>query len=194
MLTKCIKIYGYAEPFFTLLILLFIVQSSSGQQTFLSEKVFNNPTINYYPRPLWFWNDTEVTSDIVEQQILEFKDGCSYGGFGIMCFGKNFKPDYLSEDYFRVYKSALKKAKELGLKMCLYDEFGFPSGGMGANNADEINRFQQKFPDQTIKSLDKIEFDVSGSTVNKQVWDHGGEHIKIKRMQRCMKDDPWLQL
>ena len=157
------------KPFFILLILLLPVSCSSGQQTSFSEKEFKNPSINYYPRPLWFWNDTKVTSDIVEQQMKEFRDDCGYGGFSILSFGKTFKPDYLSDDYFKVYGSALKKAKELGLKMCLYDEFGFPSGGMGANNADGINRFEQKFPDQTIKRLDKIEFNVGGSTLIKQV-------------------------
>lgn len=157
------------RPYLTLLILLLTLHCSSGQQIFVSEKAFKNPPLNCYPRPLWFWNDTEVTSDIVEQQMLAFRDSCSYGGFGILSFGKKFKPDYLSEEYFKVYGTALKKAKELGLTMCLYDEFGFPSGGMGANNADGINRFEQKFPDQTIKRLDKIEFDVSETAINKKV-------------------------
>lgn len=142
---------------------------SIGQQSFPSGESFKNPTLNCYPRPLWFWNDVAVTSTVVEQQMQEFRDSCGYGGFGILPFGKHFSPDYLSEDYFNIYGSALKKAKDLGLTMCLYDEFGFPSGGMGANNADGINRFALKFPGQTIKRLDKVEIEIHESLVNQKV-------------------------
>jgi len=47
--------------------------------------------------------------------------------------------------------------------MSLYDEYGFPSGSAGAfSNGDGNPRFQLKFPEQTIKRLDKVEEEVSG--------------------------------
>ena len=82
-----------------------------GQE--LSKKDFKEPAIEYWPRPLWFWNNTTITEEIVEQQMLEYRDFCGYGGFGILPFGKKFKPEYLKEDYFQVYGKALEKAKEL---------------------------------------------------------------------------------
>ncbi len=94
--------------------------------------------------------------------MKDYKDLCGYGGFGILPFGKDFKPEYLKEDYFQVYGKAIEKAKELGLKMCLYDEYGFPSGGIGLHNGDGIGRFEQKYPDQTFKRLDKLEEEVTG--------------------------------
>ncbi len=59
----------------------------------------------------------------------------------------------------------LKKPRNLGLKMCLYDEFGFPSGGAGAVNGDDKPRFALKYPSLTIKRLDKIETEITGPTV-----------------------------
>ncbi len=64
----------------------------------------------------------------------------------------------------RIYGKALEKARELGLRMCLYDEYGFPSGGVGPVNGDGKPRFKNRFPEQTIKRLDKKELIVNGET------------------------------
>src|ERR1035437_8075313 len=128
----------------------------------ISKEQFLKPSIKYWPRPLWFWNNTTVKEEVVESQMLAFRDSCGYGGFGILPFGKKFQPEYLSENYFKVYGKALAIAKKLGLAMCLYDEFGFPSGGAGAVNGDDVPRFSLQYPDQTIKRLDKIEVEMKG--------------------------------
>jgi len=128
----------------------------------ISKEQFLKPSIKYWPRPLWFWNNTTVKEEEIENQMQAFRDSCGYGGFGILPFGKKFQPEYLSENYFKVYGKALAEAKKLGLTMCLYDEFGFPSGGVGAVNGDDVPRFSLQYPDQTIKRLDKIEVEMKG--------------------------------
>lgn len=125
-------------------------------------QAFADPPLGYATRPLWFWNNTAVTAEGIAGQMQQAHDRCGYGGFGILPFGKEFKPEYLSEDYFKVYGAALKKAKELGMKMCIYDEFGFPSGSAGAINGDGVPRFGNRYPEHTIKRLDKHEQDVTG--------------------------------
>ncbi len=87
---------------------------SPGQE--FSKESFQNPPIQFWPRPLWFWNNTTVQPDEIERQMQAFRDSCGYGGFGILPFGKKFKPEYLSDQYFKVYGKALEKAKELGLE------------------------------------------------------------------------------
>ncbi len=152
----------------TLFVLAFFFicgQSRAVKPKFPDKEAFKNPALTYYPRPLWFWNDTRVSGDEIVRQMQAFRDSCSYGGFGILPFGKKFAPEYLSEAYFEVYEKALKKASELGLTMCLYDEFGFPSGGVGAHYGDGIGRFEKAYPEQTIKRLDKVEFEISGPTI-----------------------------
>lgn len=126
------------------------------------EHDFKEPPLEYATRPLWFWNGVTVTEEGIVEQMQKARDACSYGGFGILPFGKGFNPEYLTEDYFKVYGVALEKAKELGMKMSLYDECGFPSGGAGARNGDQNPRFLRQYPDHTIKRLDKSEKDITG--------------------------------
>ena len=131
-------------------------------QTFSKEQ-FKNPSIEYWPRPLWFWNNTTVTGEGIVQQMQSLRDQCGYGGFGVVPFGKEFRPEYLSEDYLKLYGIMLAKAKELGMTISLYDEFGFPSGSVGAfSEGDGTPRFQLRFPEQTIERLDKTEDEVTG--------------------------------
>jgi hypothetical protein len=126
------------------------------------QQEFVDPPLKYATRPLWFWNNTTVTEENIAEQMQEARDKCGYGGFGILPFGEGFKPEYLTEEYFKVYGVALKKAKELGMTLCIYDEYGFPSGSAGAINGDGVRRFANKYPTDTIKRLDKHEQDVTG--------------------------------
>ena len=126
------------------------------------QQEFVAPPLKYATRPLWFWNNTAVTEQGIAQQMQQAREKCGYGGFGILPFGGGFKPEYLTEDYFKVYGAALKKAKELGMTMCIYDEYGYPSGSGGAGHGDGVRRFANKYPTHTIKRLDKHEQDVTG--------------------------------
>jgi len=132
----------------------------------ISPEKFMNPPIQYWPRPLWFWNNTTVDGNGITMQMQAMHDLCGYGGFGIVPFGKKFRPEYLSGDYLALYGVMLKKAKELGMTISLYDEFGFPSGSIGAfDEGDGKPRFQLKYPDRTIRRLDNEEAVVTGPTV-----------------------------
>jgi len=123
---------------------------------------FINPPLVYKPRPLWFWNNTTITSAGIIDQMQKYRDNSGYGGFGILPFGGNLMPKYLGTDYFTLYGVAVQKARELGLKLCVYDEYGFPSGSAGAINGDGTPRFMNKYPDATIKRLDKVEETIVG--------------------------------
>ena len=123
---------------------------------------FADPPQRYWPRPLWFWNNTSVTVETVRDQMRQARDHCRYGGFGILPFGKDFSPAYLSDEYFTVYGAALQQAKALGLTLSLYDEYGFPSGSAGSHNSSDTSLFAQRWPELTIKRLDKHEWEVDG--------------------------------
>jgi hypothetical protein len=125
---------------------------------------FVEPPVSSWPRPLWFWNDTEVTVEPLLEQMQKSKDLCRYGGFAILPFGKNFGPEYLSEEYFTVYGAVLKEARRLDLTLSLYDELGFPSGAAGAPNSSDTGLFEAKYPELTLKRLDKHEQVVLGPT------------------------------
>ncbi len=140
-------------------------QTMAGPQTDVTrdlQRHFAEPPQHFWPRPLWFWNDTPVTAETVKDQMLQARDRCRYGGFGILPFGKGFAPAYLSEEYFAVYGAALEQAKALGLTLSLYDEYGFPSGSAGSQNSSDASLFAQRWPHLTIKRLDKHEWEITG--------------------------------
>ena len=123
---------------------------------------FKTPPTKFRPDPLWFWNNTDITKEGIDAQMPGFLEKCGYGGLAILPFGPNLTPKYLTEEYFERYKYAVEKAAELGLTLSLYDEYGFPSGSGGAINADGVPRFRNRFPNLTMKRLDKIEEEPRG--------------------------------
>ncbi len=107
----------------------------------------------YRPQPLWFWTG-KADLHAIKKQMQDLKDVCGYGGVAIIPFFKDFKPEYLSEEYLELYKQTADYAKEIGFTLSLYDEYAFPSGNGGGNAlADNIARFRKAFPLDTLKKL-----------------------------------------
>ena len=108
-----------------LLILLFFTLPINVSLSDDLKQKFIDPPLHYAPRPLWFWNNTTVTAEGIVEQMRLSRDRCGYGGFGILPFGKDFKPEYLTGAYFDLYRIALEQARDLQMTMCIYDEYGF---------------------------------------------------------------------
>lgn len=105
-----------------------------------------------HSRPLWFWNgqlDEGKTKDMVAAC-----QKAGYFGMAILpCKGMGF--DFMSPGFLQHYKVAVDEASRLGMKMCLYDEFWFPSGSAGGLLAKE-------HPEALGKRLDMLAADVEG--------------------------------
>jgi len=91
---------------------------------------FKNPSVINRPAPLWVWNDT-MEEKVIYNQLLEMKNHGFGGAFvhprpGLIT-------EYLSEEWFAAWKYALDSAKELGLKLYIYDENSYPSGFAGGH-------------------------------------------------------------
>ncbi len=113
---------------------------------------FANPPLRWQSRPLWFWNgklDAEKTKGMVAACKT-----AGYYGMGILP-AKGMGVDFMSPEFLKQYKVAVDEAGKLGLKMCLYDEFWFPSGSAGGLLA-------KKHPEALGKRLDMLAADVSG--------------------------------
>ena len=115
---------------------------------------FQNPSFETKSRPLWFWNDqlANMSKEEIRETLVKSKEESGYAGVAIL---PNWMEGYMSDEYLELYKYALQTAEELGMKMCLYDENGFPSGRAGGLLA-------QQYPEDTLKRLDKTEKDVTG--------------------------------
>lgn len=114
---------------------------------------FLNPSIEFAPRPLWFWND-KPTKKLLSEIMAKSKEISNYGGFGILPYD-DCKLEYMSDEYLDYYGHVLEEAKKLNLKMCLYDEWWFPSGSAGG-------LLKKIYPEACAKRLDKIEYEVNG--------------------------------
>lgn len=135
----------------------------SAIQPSYETKEFAQPSIKWRPVPLWFWNNTTIQGTALKSQLRQMVEKDNYGGGAILPFGQGFRPEYLSEAYFELYRRALEQAQALGAQMSIYDEYGFPSGSMGAINGSGVTTFKNNHPEATVKRLDKTEYHVASN-------------------------------
>lgn len=91
---------------------------------------FQNPPIDFSTAPFWVWNDL-VTKEKIDFQLQEFKDKGMHMVFvhprpGLIT-------EYLGNEWFELVKYSVDKARELDMKIWLYDENSFPSGFAGGH-------------------------------------------------------------
>jgi hypothetical protein len=104
---------------------------------------FRNPPAEYRSAPLWVWND-RVTTTQIEEQLKELQDK-GIGGVFIHPRPGLITP-YLSEEWLSLCRHAVVTAKDLGMKVWIYDENSYPSGFAGGHVPDQM-------PDSVRKSL-----------------------------------------
>src|SRR5512136_1481808 len=90
--------------------------------------LFHNPPRQYSTGPLWVWNDM-LTEEQIRQTLRDLagqkvKQVFVHPRPGLMT-------PYLSEDWFRLWKTALNEAKRLDMNIWIYDENSYPSGFAG---------------------------------------------------------------
>ncbi len=81
----------------------------------------------FTPIPFWFWNDY-LTEEEILRQMKEMKDK---GVDGFVIHPRKGLPkeiEYLSGEYFYFVRYAVSRAKEMDMKVVLYDEAMYPSG------------------------------------------------------------------
>ena len=150
---------------FCLIITIAMVSCTSKNKEWRAiEQNFQTMPLSVRPNPLWFWNDTQVEPAELIRQMAGYKDA-GYGGLSILPFGKNFKPEYLTDTYFDAYRLCIEEARKLGLTLWIYDEYGFPSGTAGDINGDGFGRFKHQYPEHTYKRLDRFEYRPKQNTV-----------------------------
>ncbi|MFI5379667.1 MAG: hypothetical protein ACHRHE_10245 [Tepidisphaerales bacterium] len=116
------------------------------------QRDFAQPPERYKSRPLWFWNgplDAEKT-----RRMLEACKQSGYYGVGILP-AQGMTPAFMTPEFLDQYQVAVDKAAALGMKLCLYDEYWFPSGSAGGLLA-------KKFPEALSKRLDMLPLAVAG--------------------------------
>ena len=100
-----------------------------------TEKSFVEPGKEFRPAPLWTWN-ARVNHEDIDTGLRFFKEQ-GFGGAFIHP-RPGLETDYLSEEWFELYRYAVEKAKELGLDIWIYDENSYPSGFAGGHVQREM--------------------------------------------------------
>lgn len=97
---------------------------------------FRDPDPFLRPVYIWIWND-RLTEEAFSRQLSDMK-AHGVGGVWPLHEPRNFRPkfmrtslepDYLTPAFMRLHRAMVGKARELGMKVWLYDEGGWPSGG-----------------------------------------------------------------
>lgn len=91
---------------------------------------FQKPPAEFRSAPLWVWND-RVTEAAIDEQLTDFK-AKGIGGVFVHPRPGLITP-YLSEEWVRLFRRAVDKGKELGMKVWIYDENSYPSGFAGGH-------------------------------------------------------------
>ncbi len=101
----------------------------------LSDELFKSPTSEYRAAPFWSWN-CDLNEKELLLQIEELKQ-MGFGGFHMHC-RKGMSTEYLSEDFMKLVKACVKKAKKEDMLAWLYDEDRWPSGFAGGIVTKEV--------------------------------------------------------
>ncbi|MGC8742378.1 MAG: glycosyl hydrolase [Verrucomicrobiia bacterium] len=92
------------------------------------KKLFSNPPREFSNAPLWVWNDMlseeQVKSTMKDLALQGVKQVFVHPRPGLMT-------PYLSDDWFKLWKTALKQAEQLDMNVWIYDENSYPSGFAG---------------------------------------------------------------
>lgn len=122
----------------TLLLAAFTPSAKEQRREVVFEKIrsaFVNPDKNFRAAPLWVWN-TRVTTDDIDRMLGDMKEAGFGGAFvhprpGLIT-------DYLSDEWFALYKYSVEMGKQLGLDIWIYDENSYPSGFAGGHVQAEM--------------------------------------------------------
>ena len=92
------------------------------------KRVFANPPREYSSGPLWVWNDRLTP----EQIVSTMQDMASQHVRQVFVHPRpGLMTPYLSDEWFDLWRVALKEAERLDMNVWIYDENSYPSGFAG---------------------------------------------------------------
>jgi len=134
--------------FFVSLLFFLLVPFALATDWQTLERHFAYPPQANKSRPLWFWNKVP-NKDETRSQIQALAE-IGYAGLGILPAFPQNEMKFMSPEFLEQYKYAADVAKEFGLKLCLYDEYWFPSGSAGG-------LLKEKHSEHLCKRLDMVQ-------------------------------------
>ncbi len=105
-----------------------IAEQGEGVDSTDVRTLFAQPPRQYSSAPLWVWNDM-----LTEDQIVgTMRDLAGQNVRQVFVHPRpGLMTPYLSSDWFRLWKAALREAERLDMNVWIYDENSYPSGFAG---------------------------------------------------------------
>ncbi len=96
----------------------------------LLEKEFKQPGKEYGTVPFFVWNG-KITREGIDEKMRDFKNaGCG----GVFVHPRpGLITEYLSDEWFELFRYTVDKGKELDMNVWIYDENSYPSGFAGGH-------------------------------------------------------------
>jgi hypothetical protein len=105
------------------------------------KSMFAAPPRQYSSAPLWVWNDMLTEEEVVGTM----RDLAGQGVRQVFVHPRpGLMTPYLSEDWFRLWKAALKEAGRRDMNVWIYDENSYPSGFAGGFVPDAMPQSRGK--------------------------------------------------
>ncbi len=93
-----------------------------------------NPPRSCTQIPFWFWNGP-LRPEELGRQLKEMAEKGVYAAMPHPRYGMD-RRFYLEEPFWRCVERVIKEAEKLGMRIWLYDEYNWPSGGAGGRVTD----------------------------------------------------------
>ena len=91
---------------------------------------FAEPAKEYKTVPFYVWN-TAVTREMIDRTLADLKDK-GFGGVFVHP-RPGLITEYMSDEWYELFRYALDKGKQLGMDVWIYDENSYPSGFAGGH-------------------------------------------------------------
>ena len=120
---------------------VFISNKAWGDEFESFYQRFQSPSKDYKPAPLYVWN-TQITPEMIDRTMNELH---SQGFGGVFVHPRpGLKTEYLSDEWFSLFRHTLDVGKKLDMNVWIYDENTFPSGFAGGHvNAEMPESYNQ---------------------------------------------------
>jgi hypothetical protein len=115
---------------------LYACRQQDGTDNFESlRSQFSDPPKEYKSAPLYVWN-TKITRGLIDSTMADLKEK-GFGGVFVHP-RPGLVTEYISDEWYELFRYTLDKGKELDMNVWIYDENSYPSGFAGGHVPAEM--------------------------------------------------------
>jgi hypothetical protein len=130
-----------------------------GNDTFeVIRSQFINPSKEYKTAPLYVWN-TKITRGLIDSTMTDLKEK-GFGGVFVHP-RPGLVTEYISDEWYELFRYTLDKGKELDMNVWIYDENSYPSGFAGGHVPAEMPESYNQGNGLMMKKTDTLPDNVS---------------------------------